>query len=199
MPNLKGGKKYKSGKHSDDKPELHEINEEDGQSIGRVIKALGDRNMLLYCNDGKERIAHIRGGLSKKKGFIEIGDIVLYSERGEGLSNSSNRGDILAKYDRDLHSLLKKQPGVNPRLFTNLETLDSSSRAKGVTPAAADCGFEFENETGSEGDDEGDALIARANRKAEEDKKRAAARDVKHGATAGNGGNNGDDVDIDAI
>ncbi len=198
MPNLKGGKKYKSGKHSDDKPELYEINEEDGQSIGRVIKALGDRNMLLYCNDGKERIAHIRGGLSKKKGFIEIGDIVLYSVRGEGMSSGSDRGDILAKYDRDLHSLLKKQPGVNPRLFTNLETLDIASRAKGVTPAAADCGFEFENESGSEGGDEADQLLARADRKAAEEKKRAAARDVKHSSTTDNGGGN-DDVDIDAI
>jgi translation initiation factor 1A len=199
MPNLKGGKKYKSGKHSDDKPELHEINEEDGQSIGRVIKTLGDRNMLLYCNDGKERIAHIRGGLSKKKGFIEIGDIVLYSLRSEGMSNDSDRGDILAKYDRDLHSLLKKQPGVNSRLFTNLETLDIASRAKGVTPVMADCGFEFENETGSENDDDDtqDVIAARAEKKALEDKKRATARDVKHSATAENGGN--DDVDIDAI
>jgi initiation factor 1A len=203
MPNLKGGKKYKSGKHSDDKPELYEINEEEGQSIGRVIKTLGDRNMLLYCNDCKERIAHIRGGLSKKKGFIEIGDIVLYSLRGDGMSNGSDRGDILAKYDRDLHSLLKKQPGVNGRLFTTLETLDVASRAKGTTPASADCGFDFENDTDSEGDNEGDVLIARAERKALEEKKRAAARDVKHGATTGNGdganSNGNDNIDIDAI
>ena len=49
----------------------------------RVLKHLGDRNIHVYCNDGKERIAHIRGGLSKKKATIgardKIGVAILVS------------------------------------------------------------------------------------------------------------------------
>ena len=108
MPkNLKGGKAYRSGNRAEVKPILHEIVWAEGQAPGRVLKHLGDRNVMLYCNDNKERIAHIRGGLSKKKATIEVGDIVLYSNRGEGLGSvgtDKERGDILEKYKVDLAS-----------------------------------------------------------------------------------------------
>jgi initiation factor 1A len=109
MPNLTGGKKYKSGKHDANvKAEFHEIDAEQGQMVGRILKGLGDRNMLVYCNDGKERIAHIRGGLRKKVARLEIGDIVLISLRGEGMNATQgkilDKADILAKYDQGLNS-----------------------------------------------------------------------------------------------
>lgn len=98
MPNRQGGKKYKSSKHGDAKPEMHEVGE--GQMLARVIKVLGDRNMMLLCNDGKERVAHIRGGLRKKE-WIEVGDVVLMSHRdtelGAQQATANDRGDILAK------------------------------------------------------------------------------------------------------
>ena len=199
MPNLKGGKKYKSSKGGETVAEFHEIDASEGQSVGRVVKKLGDRNFMLWCNDGVERIAHVRGKM-RKRVWIDVGDIVLYSERGENLqvvnsNKSTDRGDILAKYDRGVYSQLKKYPGVNPKLFTNVETLDDAQRAAG---GEDDFGFTFD--AGGESDEEGDGeptAAQRAAKKTEEEKKRAAARNTK---LVGGGASAGDDeVDIDAI
>jgi translation initiation factor 1A len=202
MPNTTGGKKYKSGKGGvGTRAEFHEINEEDGQSVGRVIRVLGDRNMLLYCNDGKERIAHIRGGLRKKVAKIEVGDIVLWSIREPDAPGKVGRGDILAKYEREVHNQLKKTAGVNPALFTQVETMDARQRAHGVTKDTED-GFVFEDSEEEEEEDDSDqdsdaAEKARLTKKAEAEKKRVAERKLKQGTTAGDGDNS--DVDVDAI
>lgn len=127
MPNLQGGKKYKSSKHRDQKVEMHEVIEADGQMLARVLRALGNLRMLLYCNDGKERICKIRNAI-KKSTRILVGDIVLISLR-EG---TEEKGDILAKYDPSLMSKLKKLPGVNMNLF-----LDEAK-------ASEEGGFEFD-------------------------------------------------------
>lgn len=201
MPNISGGKKYKAGKHdASSKAELHEIDASQGQMIGRVIKGLGDRNMLLYCNDGKERIAHIRGGLRKKNARIEIGDIVLFSLRGEGMNATQGRvlekGDILAKYEREVHSQLKKQEGVNPRLFNQVETMDAKQRASGAIPIESDVGFDIEgSDDESEEQDELEMTKEeRDKKKLAEDLKRSNQRSVKE-TTA----RDLDDIDIDAI
>ncbi len=194
MPNFKGGKKYKSGKHTETKAELHEINEADGQMIGRVIKNLGDRNMMVYCNDGKERVSHIRGGLRKKTAKIEIGDIVLISLRSmDSGSPLENRGDILAKYERETHGQLKKMKEINPKIFLTVETTG--------TKAENDDGFEFDYGSGDEKEDDEDdkddpesAEKKREKRKEAEEKKRAAARSAKHSAD-----DDGGDINIDDI
>jgi translation initiation factor 1A len=135
MPNLQGGKKYKSGKGGQDvKAELHEIG--DGQMVGRVIRNLGNRRMLIFCNDTRQRICKIRGSLRKKTAYINIGDIVLIGLREElatGKSSSTDisgeRGDILAKYDPSIFGKLKKEEGVNPQLFLHLETMEVAGNA----------------------------------------------------------------------
>ena len=131
MPNLKGGKNYKKMKHSQGaKPELHDIGE--GQMIGKVMRLLGDRQAQVYCNDNVERICKIRGKL-RKKVWIATGDIVLLSLREFSTiaeeddsdddiaqaapSAKPSKGDILAKYDSEVYSKLKKQDGVNKKLF----------------------------------------------------------------------------------
>jgi len=214
MPNFKGGKKYKASKHGESDAIFHEIDTKEGQMVGRVIKNLGDRNMLLYCNDGKERMAHIRGGLRKKNANIEIGDLVLFSLRGDGLriglesqSSSKERGDILAKYEREVYSQLKRYPGINPKLFNSIEKMDLEQRNNGED----DFGFVFdsgqgnENENENEGED-GDKSQREA-KKLQDDKKRSLARNLKQsqpvdnydgaGITKNSGGDS--DVDIDAI
>ena len=184
---MKGGKKYKSGSHATDTPEVYEINAEQGQSIGRVIRHLGDRNVLLYCNDNKERIGHIRGGLSKKKANIDKGDIVLYSNRGEGMgsANSDNRADILEKYSRDVHRELKNKEGVNPRLFLQLERVDT------VSGIPQDDGVDFD--AGSDEEASEDIAQGRATKKQAEDAKRNSARDTKYNNVESN------DVNIDNL
>ena len=136
MPNLQGGKKYKSSKHSQETTALmHEIAED--QQVGRIMKVLGNRRMLVYCNDNMQRICKIRGALGKKS-WINVGDVVLISVREELAAGSTGslalskvdingeRGDILAKYDSKVISQLKKTEGINLRLFLNIESVDST-------------------------------------------------------------------------
>jgi translation initiation factor 1A len=137
MPNLQGGKKYKSSKHAQEpKVEIHEVGE--GQMVGRVVKNLGNRRMLVYCNDTKERICKLRGAL-RKKIWINVGDIILLSLRdlasGTTGTSENNTGDILAKYDTSILSKLKKEDGMNPKVFiqdavNSTEVLDSLFEAE---------------------------------------------------------------------
>jgi initiation factor 1A len=156
MPNLQGGKKYKSSKHTpQEKAEFHEINEADGQMIGKIMRNLGNRRMLVYCNDNEQRICRIRGAL-KKGSWISVGDIVLIGIRdiGSGIGSNSDgliakgnanaeKGDILAKYDYSLIPKLKKIANVNPLIFVSSEEKDVSNE-----------GFDFDNESENEKDDE---------------------------------------------
>ena len=195
MPNLKGGKKYKAGKHSDTKPEFHEIGP--GQMVARVLKHLGDRNVLVFCNDGKERVAHIRGGLSKKKAFIETGDLVLISLRTTEMdtdNSKQDRGDILAKYDHELLGQVKKIEGINKNLFLQVELMDRTK----LKNTLVEEDFEFEapmemddEESGQEQEQEDKDTMAKKHKIQE--MKRIAERDVKRS------NNVEDDVDIDAI
>ena len=145
----------------------------------RVLKHLGDRNIHVYCNDGKERIAHIRGGLSKKKATIEVGDIVLISIRSKEMETEStkqNRGDVLAKYAREVWNQLKKVENINPNLFLQVEAMDRTKIKNALDEA-----FEFEADEGelTGEDSEDDTKAARDAAHQAEDKKRAAARDNK--------------------
>lgn len=176
MPNTKGGKGYRSGKNEDSKSVLHDICYDQGQSIGRVLKHLGDRNVIIYCNDDKERIAHIRGGLTKKKAKIEIGDIVLYSNRGDGIGSNGRdkeRGDILEKYNQDILRDLKKIPFVNPKLFLQLE-----KRSETNSNIGPDELFEFD--ASSEDDNDSVDSEERNTIKKVEDKKRSDNRNTKY-------------------
>lgn len=210
MPNFKGGKKYKSSKHSEGGADMHEIGE--GQMIARVLRVLGNRNMLVFCNDNKERLAHIRGGLRKKEAKIEIGDIVLLSLRGDGMrlmedsnGDTKDKSDILAKYEREVHSKLKKAPGINRKLFLQLEKMDERSRTAPMTADEEDFGFVFEQnsededeqDTDEEGKDKEEIAKAREARKKSSEKKLKDARSAKE---SGEGAKErSDEIDIDAI
>jgi initiation factor 1A len=186
MPNIKGGKAYRSGKHADVKSILHDICWDQGQAPARVLKHLGDRNVMLYCNDNKERIGHIRGGLSKKKAMIEVGDIVLYSNRADGLGSTSvkERADILEKYNHDIIHDLKKQPFVNPKLFLQLER---RTELTGIIKPDEAFEFDVASESGSESVDSETRTAA----KNAEEKKRSEARYTKYEQI--------DDINIDTI
>jgi initiation factor 1A len=126
MPNVKGGKNYKKSKNVTEDPTFIEAAE--GQLYGRIVRNLGNSNMIVFCNDNKRRICHIRGGI-RKKVWLNVGDIVLVSvrefekvERGE-----FERGDILTKCDPATFGRLKKAAGFNLRLFMDLEKLSDNS------------------------------------------------------------------------
>jgi len=169
MPNRQGGKNYKKSKHAEDEPIMYEVLP--GQMYGRVLKLLGGCNALIYCNDGRERVCHIRGNM-RRKVWIDVGDIVLISLRE--LDNSGNtsrseveRGDICAKYDqRVILRLQQKDKSINPRLFTTIEKTDGTGQKPSAIPDGDDgFGFVFddtdnkvinndESGTGSEEEDE---------------------------------------------
>jgi initiation factor 1A len=127
--NLIGGKNYKKTKHASEKTP-YQVREED-QLWGRIYRVLGGRNNLVYCNDNKIRLCHIRGSI-RKDTWISVGDIVLISIRDFRNEEEKDciiekkdkyeKGDILCKYERDYYSKLRKEPDFNQKLFLNIET-----------------------------------------------------------------------------
>jgi translation initiation factor 1A len=163
MPNNKGGKNYKKSKHSSEAPILYE--RADDQMYARVVKILGNCNVLVYCNDGRERICHIRGSM-RKRTWISTGDVLLVSIRDYGKEDPTNigRGDVCAKYDSSVLSKLRQRDAtINPRLFENLNA---------NTVVEEEGGFEFdenakdemESEESSDEDDNKERLYLPKNR-----------------------------------
>lgn len=179
MPNYKGGKAYKKKKGGDQANTIIQIDRQPDQQLARVIRVLGNRNMLCYCNDNMIRICHVRGKL-RNRVYIELGDVILISLRDyeatvedaggassqatapptgiplmpgeakvvkEEKKEAAMRGDILAKYPPEYLSKLKKEDGVNPRLFLQLETMGDKNLATiGGKKVEEDGGYEFERE-----------------------------------------------------
>lgn len=135
-PNIKGGKQYKKkAKSAGEGTNAIMIERQPGQQIARVIKVLGNRFMSCYCNDNKLRTCHVRGKM-RGRDFVEKGDIVLVSLREFEAGASTEEltkeltGDILAKYPYETISSLKKESGINPKLFMQLELLDGTRLAE---------------------------------------------------------------------
>jgi initiation factor 1A len=125
MPNQTGGKNYKKGKHTSASQKPVMIDRQGDQQYARVIKMLGNCNLLVYCNDNKVRLSHIRGAL-RKRCPIHVGDILLISLRDFETYEPGEleKSDIVAKYPVDLLSKLRKQNDINPKLFLALEERD---------------------------------------------------------------------------
>jgi translation initiation factor 1A len=92
--------------------------------FGRVTKNLGNCNLLVFCEDNRERICHIRGKMRSRM-FIHMGDIVILSTRDFEKDSTTKipRGDICHKYDAKHHSALRKKfPDINPLIFNVLNS-----------------------------------------------------------------------------
>jgi len=157
MPNTTGGKNYKKAKHSSGSFVPAFIDRQPDQMYARIIKNLGNLNLLAYCNDNKTRLCHIRGAM-RKKIWLNVGDLVLISVRDfekdkyEPGKPYQEKGDVVAKYDAEHISKLKKMPDINAKLFMQLETADGAvlaelgkrEEAKKGTLQEDDFGIEFE-------------------------------------------------------
>ena len=126
MPNLHGGKSFKKSKKGSSEHNQKFVSRGEGQDYARVTKLLGNRRMLCFCNDGKERIGKIRGGICKgsNKQIIRLDDIVLISFRE--FLDESNDGlgamcDILSKYEKSDWRDIRGEKGVNKHLFGETE------------------------------------------------------------------------------
>jgi translation initiation factor 1A len=161
-PNAKGGKGYKKKKKGgDEQQQSVMIDRQEGQMVARAIRLLGNRNVLCYCEDNRLRICHICGKM-KGRDWVEPGDVVLVSVRefenydAKVDKEDMRRGDIIAKYANDLLPKLRKEAGMNQKLFMKLEgregiTLEEvgvdKSKDRRIDEEEDDCGFEFEQET----------------------------------------------------
>jgi initiation factor 1A len=121
---------------------------EEGQHYGRVIRNLGHTNLLIYCNDNKQRICKIRGAIRRWM-RMKVGDIVLISYRefeiGVATRSGEEKGDVLHKYDATDYGKLRKDPAINMALFTNIETQDLSKISIGRSVIAVrEEGYIFE-------------------------------------------------------
>lgn len=134
-PNVKGGKGYRKGKHSGlAESKVIEWDEEEGQMLGRTMKKLGDRRFRIFCNDNKERICKLTGSM-RKSDWVDEGSIVLIGIRDIGTSTttkSAEIADILAVVELQTYGKLKKQEGVNPLLFTHVESEDKDSMLRKI-------------------------------------------------------------------
>jgi initiation factor 1A len=81
--NVRGGKGFKKGKKGGGEDRAQKfVGREDDQDYARILRLLGDRRVLCFCNDGYERVGKIRGALcGRRKTIISVGDIVLISYR----------------------------------------------------------------------------------------------------------------------
>lgn len=209
MPNRTGGKNYKKSKQTGSFTKPF-IDRQEGQQYGRVLRNLGGRNMLIYCNDNKIRLCHICGAM-KKFNWLAVGDLVLISLRDfekkpEAGSKEYEKGDILAKYDQDHLGKLKKMPDANPKLFMQLETMDgkilaeigAKEQGKGILPGEQDdCGIDFERDGGESdeedgsGSESGKPKVEKGNKPVKTNKAAAATQQDRDTAE--------DDVNIDEI
>lgn len=177
MPNQQGGKNYKKSKHSSGDAVVRLEEAGPDELYGRVIKILGSLNMNIYCNDNIVRICKVRGAM-RKRVWINIGDLVIISLRSFEAEDDKktmtaaerrllDRGDIVYKIDPNLHSKAKKLPGINPKLFVQLENADGKILEElGARDAKEydddDCGIVFDDgegrtkEEGEGGEGEGD-------------------------------------------
>jgi translation initiation factor IF-1 len=149
----KGCKKGKSVSKDDDTILMVECNKADGQMFGRVLKAVGDRRFVIFCNDSKQRTCKLAGSI-RKNDRVETGGIVLISVRDlaftttGSLASGADVGDIISTVDSRLYSKLKKLDGINQLLFTAIENDGVTARVK-----EEDDLFDLEDGDGTEGEE----------------------------------------------
>lgn len=177
MPNVKGGKGYKRGKHSTTEEKMIEWSEADGQMIGRVIGVLGSRRFNVYCNDNKTRICRLCGSMNKSD-WINKGAIVLIAQRSLSTSTTGNNGkeigDVTHVFDTFFYKDLKAMPNTNPVLFTQVEEKNIEDVIKRVKEDNVD--VDDDDFFLQEGEEEGDAAAETNAKEASEKESKEAAR-----------------------
>jgi initiation factor 1A len=152
--NVHGGKGFKKGKKggaaggADERAHKFQGRDDD-QDYARIVRLLGDRRALCFCNDGRERVGKFRGAICKgpRKQIIRVGDIVLISYRefqeeggmqvagGDAATGSAmitDAGhkliiDIISRYDPSDWRYIRKEAGLHPALLGSVSaTMDGS-------------------------------------------------------------------------
>ena len=146
--NMRGGKGYKKGKRviPDREGSVRKFQgREEGQDYARVVRMLGNRRVICFCNDGAERICKIRGALCEgpKRQRIQVGDIVLvcfreFESRTEACAGSSGGNsettenamtldtgrkeiaDLVEKCSQSNWRDIRREEGIHKNLFLSI-------------------------------------------------------------------------------
>lgn len=110
MPNIQGGKKYKSRRPQASGPTFLPPLESD-QMYGYVLKNMGNGRMEVKCYDGKTRVCLICGSM-RRRVYVEPSNFVKISVRGfvKYKDGEVEKGDIIMKVLADQEKLLGKIP-----------------------------------------------------------------------------------------
>lgn len=147
MPPKKGGKNKKGGKKKNgtDAAEQRTLTlKDDMQDYAKVMKLLGDRNIIVVLPDSSEVRAHIPGRFRKKKIWVLLGDIILVSRR----DFQDNILDVVHKYQSDEIRKIHKDGEIPDFFLDALATNDGDSAGTGNIGIDFDdevCGFDFED------------------------------------------------------
>jgi translation initiation factor 1A len=204
---MRGGKGFKKGKKGggDDEERRRFVGRAADQDYARVVRALGNRRMLCFCNDGEERVCKIRGALCRgpKKQIIGVGDIVLITLRDFEAADSEDEGggttadptggartlvsgrkeigDIIYKYEAKETRHIRKESGIHRMLLAAEAVVDDDIFDRG--------GGSSDEEDEEEGEGEGEG----------EDGGTAGGSGWSRGAARAAAATDDADVDIDAI
>jgi len=74
------------------------------QIYGITEKELGDRRFSVVCQDGKKRMARVRGKMNKRQ-YVRVGDCVLITVRA---TDNDDKCDIIHVYDNEQTKILRK-------------------------------------------------------------------------------------------
>jgi translation initiation factor 1A len=104
------------------------IEPDDGQMYAIVQQMLGNGRVKVLCEDGKERLAKIRGSMRKygKKTLIEKSDLVIVSER-----DFEDKVDLVHKYNYDEGTYLVQAellPESIRRVWTSTSFMDDDDK-----------------------------------------------------------------------
>lgn len=101
----RGGKKARKMKKRSENTECHVTIKEEGQEYAYVEKILGGHRFSVRCFDSKQRLAHLRGSLTRgiNKAIITNGAHVLISLR----DYQDAKCDIIQLYNNDEVAKLK--------------------------------------------------------------------------------------------
>jgi len=117
--NATGGKHRKKGKNHNSSFDKRELRfKEELQEYALVEKNLGDCRVDCRCQDGEQRICHIRGKM-RKRVWISAGDVLLIGIR----EFQQDKADVIHKYTpSEVLSLVQYKEITFPSLISALHS-----------------------------------------------------------------------------
>jgi initiation factor 1A len=189
--NVRGGKGFKKGRKDDgDKDSRIKFEGKDvDQQYARITTVLGDRRFKCFCDDGVERLCKVRGVLcwGPKRQRMEVGDIVLISQRPFGTGEDGDHADIsdiITKIPHQFWREIRREHDIHPELFAGVSEPTTTTGTKDDDI--------FDDGSDGEGDKGGGETIQHIAPRTRKSKWSAAV------AVESDGDNNAD-LDIDAI